>query len=107
MTEKMTDAEWEKLKEGLLLWLKECDYGEEANKTIPTGSIIALIKYCESLREAQRWRSVEDEPPENATKVLVCENYHIGTGFYSKGQWGFGAVNPSHWMPLPAPQEES
>jgi hypothetical protein len=109
MTKKMTDEEWADMKKEALWW-----YSHQ-------GNIEDVIEYCESLREAQRWRSVEDEVPEAGIDVLTwvvepggrrfrqvnkIASVHQRRVYWAYVQGYYGEI--THWMSLPpAPPEGS
>lgn len=113
----MTDAEWEKLK-------RDCEIAEATLHVHGYDgrlkAIDQLIEYCESLREAQRWRKVEDELPESGHEYLVnLDHKDVIKAFYAHHDWypmdhdgnAIGikiTASITHFRQLPkGPEEES
>jgi len=67
-----------------------------------------LMEELKELREAQRWRKIEDELPEEDTDVLTYPGPK--RGWYNGEAWcieqRYGTREVTHWMPLPGPPKE-
>ncbi len=133
MTKEMTDEEWVRRREQLWrIWrsggkilidddlrcIREViEYCESLRKAVKDREgILALeMRKNESLREAQRWRSVEDELPHPCVEVDIFEVpapgtnplAYVGTGWVNGKKWWSrkGEIRPAYWKPRPAPPE--
>ena len=78
-----------------------------------------LLRKNMRLQDLSRWRSVEDELPEDGTNVLVYRNMRNAENEVAyfvfddngKGQFTFGDggryCSVTHWQPLPEPPKEN
>lgn len=68
--------------------------------------LLEIASELERLREATRWRDVNEEMPSREDWVIVRDKYDIVTSGYiepngfCKDVWGL-LIQPTHWKPMP------